>query len=224
MKKFATITLTFLVACATLLSAHSFFANYANAGDPNVSPLSSTTSAPTNSATTEEVLPGYKEGLWQEGKAVFSDIELLDIFTPYARGYRPKQPIAFSHNRHVEVNKIECQYCHSGVTKSPYATIPSVEVCMGCHKVIKTESPEIQKLAKHYKDKTPIEWEPVHHLPEHVFFNHSRHVKAGVGCQKCHGQVQKTNVVEKVSSMKMGFCVSCHRDQGASIDCATCHY
>ena len=171
-----------------------------------------------------DVYEGYKDGLWREGKAVFSDIELLDIFTPYARGYRPEQPIWFSHNIHVEQNGMECQYCHSGVAKSPYATIPPVELCMGCHTNVATESKEIQKLKEYYDTGTPIPWEPVHKLPEHAVFNHARHLKAGVGCHKCHGQVQKTNVVEKVSSLKMGFCVSCHRDQGASIDCATCHY
>lgn len=172
------------------------------------------------SKPTEEEL---SEGLWNEGKAVFSDLKALDIFWKYSRGYRPEQPIKFSHKLHVTQNKIECQYCHSGVNKSPYATIPSVATCMGCHKVIKTESPEIQKLKKHFDDKTPVEWEPVHHLPEHVYFTHERHVKAGVSCQTCHGQVQKMEVVEKMSSLKMGFCVTCHREKGVSIDCAVCH-
>lgn len=169
---------------------------------------------------TEEEL---SQGLWNEGKAVFSDLKVFDIFWKYSRGYKPEQPIKFSHRLHVEQNKIECQYCHSGVNKSPYATIPSVDTCMGCHKVIKTESPEIQKLKKHFDDKTPVQWEPVHHLPEHVYFTHERHVKAGVSCQTCHGQVQKMEVVEKMSSLKMGFCVTCHREKGASIDCAVCH-
>lgn len=162
-------------------------------------------------------------GLWREGKAVFSDLKALDIFWKYSRGYKPEQPIKFSHKLHVEQNKIECQYCHSGVTKSPYATIPSVDTCMGCHKVIKTESPEIKKIKEHFDAGKPIEWEPVHHLPEHVYFTHERHVKAGVSCQSCHGQVQKMETVEKMSSLKMGFCVSCHREKGVSIDCAVCH-
>ena len=169
---------------------------------------------------TQETL---RAGAWRKGKAVFSDILLLDIFYKYSRGYKPEQPIAFNHQIHVEKNGLECQYCHSGVSKSPYATIPSLELCMGCHKVVKTESPEIQKLAKHFEEQTPVEWEPVHNLPEHAYFTHERHIKAGVGCQSCHGQVQKMEVVEKVSSLKMGFCVSCHRDSGVSIDCAVCH-
>jgi hypothetical protein len=165
-----------------------------------------------------------KAGLWREGKAVFSDVEVLDIFWKYSRGYKPIQPINYNHQIHVEKNNMECQYCHSGVAKSPFATMPSVELCMGCHKTVRADTPEIKKLAEHYENKTPVEWEPVNHLPEHVIFTHERHIKAGVGCQNCHGQVQKMDVVEKVSSLKMGFCVSCHRDKGASIDCMICHY
>ena len=166
-------------------------------------------------------------GLWRDGKAVFSDIPLMDLLifrSQYVRGYKPEQPIKYSHKLHVETNGIECQYCHSGVNKSSFATIPSLQTCMGCHAVIKKESPEIQKLAKAWEDKVPVQWEPVNNLPEHVNFNHKRHVKAGVGCQTCHGQVQKMEVVERLSSFKMGFCVSCHRDNGASIDCGVCHY
>lgn len=163
-------------------------------------------------------------GLWRNGKAVFSDVKALDIFWKYARGYRPTQPINYNHQIHVEKNKMECQYCHSGVSKSPFATVPSVELCMGCHKLAMTDKPEIKKLAEYFHKNEPVEWEPVNNLPEHVQFTHERHTKAGVGCQMCHGQIQKMAVVEKGASLKMGFCVSCHRERGASIDCATCHY
>ncbi|MFN8390926.1 MAG: cytochrome c3 family protein [Bdellovibrionota bacterium] len=168
----------------------------------------------------------YKAGLWREGKATDTDWKFLDILwkAPFRRGYRPTQPIAYSHRVHMEKNGMECQYCHSGVTKSNFATVPSVELCMGCHKAVKTESPEIKKLKDYYDKGQPVPWEPVNNLPEHVRFPHKRHLKAGVGCQNCHGQVQKMTVVEKVSSLKMGFCVSCHREKGASIDCSACHY
>ncbi len=167
-----------------------------------------------------------RAGLWRDGLAVFSDIKLLDFFinNQYRRGYQPEQPVHYSHRIHVEQNGIECQYCHSGVAKAPYATVPALEVCMGCHKVVKTDSPEIKKLAEKWKEKKPLEWEPVNNLQEHVQFNHERHVRAGVGCQRCHGQIQKMDVVERVSSLKMGFCISCHREYGASTDCAVCHY
>ena len=170
--------------------------------------------------------PVYKAGLWNEGKAVFSDWKALDFLwgEKYRRGYRPTQPIAYSHKLHIEKNQMECQYCHSGVTKANFATLPSVELCMGCHKTIKTESPEIQKLKEAFDNKQPVHWVSVNNLPEHVRFPHKRHVKAGVSCQNCHGQVQKMAVVERVSSLKMGFCVSCHRENGATTDCSACHY
>lgn len=170
--------------------------------------------------------PVYLSGVWRDGKAVFSDIAITDIFMKpsYRRGYRPEQPIRFNHQRHMEKNQMECQYCHSGVTKSGFATLPSVDLCMGCHKNVKTDSEEIKKLKDYHDRKEPVPWVSVNNLPEHVRFNHKRHLKAGVACQNCHGQVQKMEVVEKVSSLKMGFCVSCHRENGATIDCSACHY
>lgn len=166
-----------------------------------------------------------RAGLWQDGKAVFSDIQLLDLFWgKYARGYKPVQPVNFSHQIHVEKNQMECQYCHSGVAKSPFATVPSLKLCMGCHEHVLAERPEIKKLKTAWDAGVPIEWEPVNNLPEHVNFTHERHVKAGVGCHSCHGQVQKMPVVEKLASFKMGFCVTCHRENGASTDCGVCHY
>lgn len=171
--------------------------------------------------------PERLQGVWNEGKAVFSDWSTLDsifVHEHYVRGYRPEQPIKFSHQQHVEKNKMECQYCHSGVAKTAYPTIPSVESCMGCHKNVKTDSPEIQKLAKLYEEGKPVEWVPVHNLPEHAHFPHERHVKAGIGCQNCHGQLQRMQAAERVSSLKMGWCLTCHREKGASIDCVTCHY
>lgn len=188
--------------------------------------VAGTESSASPASATEYTQEEKEAGLWRGGKAVFSDIKALDILIPeqYSRGYAPKQPVNYSHVLHVEKNNIECQYCHSGVTKSSFATIPALEVCMGCHTNVKQDSEEIKKLKEHWDAGKPIEWEPVNNLPEHVQFNHQRHVKAGVGCQSCHGQVQKMEVVERVSSFKMGFCVSCHRENGASIDCGVCHY
>ena len=83
---------------------------------------------------------------------------------------------------------------------------------------------EIKKVLKYWNEGKPIEWVKVHFMPDYVRFNHKRHVKAGVTCQECHGQVPKMEVVERASTMKMGWCVSCHRERGTSIDCYTCHH
>jgi mono/diheme cytochrome c family protein len=112
-------------------------------------------------------------------------------------GYQPVQPIKFSHELHAGVNQIDCQYCHSGAFKSKNASIPSVNVCMNCHKSVQaTEkyngeiSPEIQKIytAIGYDPNTltydkskekPVEWVRVHNLPDFAYFNHSQHVVVG---------------------------------------------
>jgi len=163
-------------------------------------------------------------GVWRDGKAILWDLEAIDIFAWYPREYQPTQPIAFDHSVHVLKNGMECQYCHSSVTKSSHSNIPSVDLCMGCHTYVMTESEEIKKLKEYHDAQEPIPWILVHHLPEHAQFNHERHIKAGVGCQNCHGQVQQMEEVRKMSGFKMGWCVSCHRENGASIDCAVCHY
>jgi cytochrome c2 len=122
-------------------------------------------------------------------------------------GYNPEQPIWFSHASHVCKNEIDCQYCHSSAGKSKHASIPSVNVCMNCHKGINkgpiTGAKEIAKIyaaigfdtiTKQYipnYDQKPIVWNKVHNLPDHVYFNHSQHVTVGkIDCKQCHGPVQ----------------------------------
>jgi hypothetical protein len=176
---------------------------------------------------------GKETGVWNNGKAALWDLRIIDqwrIFGPEQRdkGYKPEQPINFSHIVHVQKNKMECQYCHWNVAKASFAALPDVESCMGCHNLVngsdEASQKEIGKLKEYYEKKQPIPWVKVHVMPDHYKFNHKRHVKAGVNCQECHGQIPEMPVVERVSSMKMGWCLDCHRHKGASIDCATCHY
>lgn len=143
-----------------------------------------------------------------------------------SQGYKPEQPIKFSHKLHVGQNKIECQYCHSGVEKSRHAVIPSVAVCMNCHKYVQ-QGPNYgtEEIAKIYSysgwdpeksafTKAPkqIEWVKIHNLPDHVYFNHAQHVKVGgVECQTCHGKIEEMEVVEQYAPLSMGWCVNCHR-------------
>jgi hypothetical protein len=90
----------------------------------------------------------------------------------FAKGYAPEQPIPFSHQLHAGTLRMACQYCHSGTEKSRHAGIPSVDLCMGCHKVTKADTPAIQKLAKVAASGEPLPWQRVHTLPDHVFFDH----------------------------------------------------
>jgi hypothetical protein len=177
-------------------------------------------------------LIGEDEGVWNDGQAALWDLNIIDHFHYFgppqrAKGYRPEQPVKFSHVTHVQKNKTECQFCHWNVTKSAYAAIPEMETCMGCHKLVAGQTPEqqaeINKLKEYWDKGEQIPWEKVHVMPDHVKFNHKRHVKAGVGCQECHGQIPEMEVVKRVSSMKMGWCIDCHREKGTSIDCYVCH-
>ena len=176
---------------------------------------------------------GKRAGVWNDGQSALWDLNIIDHFHYFgpverSRGYKPEQPIKFSHVTHVQQNKIECQYCHWTSAKSPYAAIPEVQTCMGCHQLIRGETEEeqteIAKIEEYYNKGEAIPWVKVHVMPDHVKFNHKRHVKAGVGCHECHGQIPEMEVVERVSSMKMGWCLDCHRERGANIDCAVCHH
>jgi hypothetical protein len=143
-----------------------------------------------------------------------------------SQGYAPEQPIKFSHAIHAGQNKIDCQYCHTGVEKSKHAVIPSATVCMNCHKYVQ-EGPqygttEIAKIYEHtgwnpdqgafVKPPKPLEWVKIHNLPDHVYFNHAQHVKVGgIECQTCHGNIQEMEVVQQFAPLSMGWCVNCHR-------------
>ena len=109
----------------------------------------------------------------------------------FVRGYGPAQPIPYSHKLHAGVMKIPCLYCHSGALQSRLAQIPDVARCMNCHQVTKTDSPAIQKLAAIYASGELLKWERIHALPDHVYFDHRPHVKAGILCQTCHGEAQE---------------------------------
>jgi len=143
------------------------------------------------------------------------------------KNYQPDQPIKFSHQLHAGINQIECLYCHSSADKSKHSGIPSVNVCMNCHKEISkgpkygiSEIDKIYDAAGWDKDKQiytgkekPIEWVKIHNLPDHVYFNHQQHVVVGkVACQKCHGEVQNMEKVSQTENLSMGWCINCHRD------------
>ncbi len=129
-----------------------------------------------------------------------------------SQGYAPKQPIAYSHKLHAGEYKINCAYCHTSVYKGKNASIPSANICMNCHGVIKNTSPEIKKLYAAIEKNQPIEWIRVHNLPDHAYFNHAQHTNVGgLACQNCHGEIEKMEVVQQVSPLTMGWCIDCHR-------------
>jgi mono/diheme cytochrome c family protein len=162
----------------------------------------------------------------------------------------PAQPIFFSHLIHAGSYRIDCQYCHTGARRSPAAGLPSVEKCMGCHKIVGAQdNPEIRKIHAYWERREPIPWVRVFKLPEFTFFTHKPHVRAGVACQQCHGPIEQMRVVGALTGpslgndlqnlvglrpaprpLTMGWCVDCHRQQNAvagthaPLDCVACHH
>ena len=159
------------------------------------------------------------------------------------------QPISFPHNVHVQTYKIECQYCHADARRSSSAGLPSVERCLGCHKITAADKPEIKKLAEYGARREPIPWVRVFKLPEFTHFPHKSHVRAGVACQTCHGPIETMTTAQAQTGpsvvndllnvagfrpapppLTMGWCIDCHRAQNATrathapLDCVECHH
>jgi len=135
-----------------------------------------------------------------------------------------EQPVGFSHRTHL-ANEIECVFCHSGVEVSGSAGLPSVTQCMVCHQSTKTEDPEVQRLAAFAKRNEEIPWVRIYSFEKGaaVRFSHKRHVKAGVECSVCHGNVAQAVEMRREILWTMGKCIDCHRSSRASADCLVCH-
>jgi cytochrome c551/c552 len=153
------------------------------------------------------------------------------------QNYQPEQPIYYSHKVHAGTNQISCLYCHGGAWDSKHAGVPSLNVCMNCHAAINEykgeplynangkevdANAEIKKLysytgydpasGKYTEPAKQIEWVKIHNLPDHVYFNHSQHIRAGkVQCQTCHGNITQMNEVKQFAELSMGWCINCHR-------------
>jgi len=145
------------------------------------------------------------------------------------------QPIDFPHNIHVKDNGINCLYCHTYARRSKVAGIPPTSKCIGCHKIIATDKPRIQKLTEFWDKKISPPWKKVHDLPDFVHFTHEIHLKrfvfdpdlpiqrVGEVCGVCHGDITNMTTARKVKPLTMGWCVECHEKNGGPGDCWTCH-
>ena len=160
------------------------------------------------------------------------------------RGFQPEQPVYFPHSVMAGKHEMDCLYCHSQAEKGAQAGIPPVELCMKCHAEGKIQPKDhrgevkesIAKLLEYWEKKEPIPWVKVHDLADFVYFDHSRHLteEAGLECADCHGDVENMDRVERVNSLKMGWCLDCHKEPPpdgapawqktrAPIHCAACH-
>jgi Cytochrome c7 and related cytochrome c/Class III cytochrome C family len=137
----------------------------------------------------------------------------------------PVQPIAFPHKVHL-ARGLTCDVCHAGAATGPVAGLPSVKLCMACHQVIDKDKPEIQKVAAYYRRGEEIPWERVYSYSPaaHLRFNHAPHIRAGVACASCHGDLRQQTTAVRAVDLTMGRCLDCHRERRAPVDCTTCHY
>jgi hypothetical protein len=146
---------------------------------------------------------------------------LLGILVPLALspttvnvGYRPVQPIEYSHELHVNQLGMDCRYCHTTVDKAGFAAIPPTQTCMNCHHAILKDSEKVLPIREAWQTGMPIEWKKVHDLPDYSYFHHGTHINAGVSCVECHGRVDQMDEkgVYTVENLSMGWCIECHRE------------
>ena len=139
------------------------------------------------------------------------------VFTLMRSGWATKQaefveqPVQFSHAHHVGGVGLDCRYCHTSVENSAFAGIPPTNTCMNCHSQLWTNAPILEPVRASFRNNTNLTWIRVNDLPDFVYFNHQIHVKQGVGCITCHGQVDQMPLMYQAKSLLMEWCVDCHR-------------
>src|ERR1700693_2581874 len=150
--------------------------------------------------------------------SVFILAFLLWLFGAWSRsswatqaGVAREQPIPFSHAHHVGDVGLDCRYCHTSVETSSFANVPPTKTCMNCHSQIWSTSPTLEPVRASFRTGTSIQWTRVHDLPDFVYFNHSIHVNKGIGCESCHGRVDRMPLVWQAARLQMSWCLECHR-------------
>lgn len=126
-------------------------------------------------------------------------------------GHQPVQPVPYSHKTHAFDLGMDCRYCHSQVEFSRHAQVPPTKTCLNCHIMIKPDSEKLVLIHNSWDQDIPMRWTRVHNLPDYAYFNHSAHLRAGVGCISCHGDVSQMEIVRQVAPLSMGWCLDCHR-------------
>ncbi len=132
-------------------------------------------------------------------------------------GYRPIQPVAYSHKVHAGDLGMDCRYCHTGVESQAQANVPPTRTCMNCHTMVNADSEKLALVRESFATDRPIEWIRVHNLPDYAYFDHSAHVSVGVGCASCHGRVDQMEVVSLAEPLSMGWCLNCHKNPDPSL-------
>ena len=132
-------------------------------------------------------------------------------------GYRPEQPVPYSHKLHVDDLGLDCRYCHNGVEKSWYSNIPAASTFMNCHSQVLKDDPRLALVRESAETGQPIPWVQIHRVPDYVYFNHSVHVNRGISCVECHGQINQMDEAYHAQPLSMAFCLDCHRNPAAKL-------
>ncbi|MFZ0284345.1 MAG: cytochrome c3 family protein, partial [Terriglobales bacterium] len=137
-------------------------------------------------------------------------------YITYAKVARP-QPVPFSHQHHVAGLGIDCRYCHTSVETSSFAGIPPTKTCMNCHSQIWTGAALLEPVRESFRSGKSLVWTRANDLPDFVYFNHSIHINKGVGCNTCHGPVDRMPLMFNAYSLQMEWCLNCHRDPAKNL-------
>jgi len=124
--------------------------------------------------------------------------------------HAPAQPVPFSHQHHVGRIGIDCRYCHASVADSAFAGLPPTHTCMSCHSQLWRDAPMLDPVRRSLAAGVPLRWIRVYDLPDFVYFDHSVHVRQGIGCTTCHGPVGEMPLTRKVADLSMRWCLNCH--------------
>jgi hypothetical protein len=141
--------------------------------------------------------------IWYYGSPKYTDV-----------GYRPVQPVPYSHKLHAGELGIDCRYCHASVEVSSVANVPPTQTCMNCHTLVKRDSPLLEPIRTSATTGKPMQWVRVHEMPDYAYFTHRAHVAAGIGCVTCHGRIDQMDVVTQSQPLSMSWCLDCHRNPG----------
>ena len=145
-------------------------------------------------------------GIWYYGSPWYTDV-----------GYRPKQPVPYSHKLHVGELGLDCRYCHASVEVSAVANVPPTKACMNCHATVKRDSALLEPIRDSATSGRPMRWTRVHQLPDYAYFEHRSHIRAGVACVTCHGRIDQMEVVTLSKPLSMHWCLDCHRNPAPNL-------
>ena len=172
--------------------------------------------------TTAPLLPGQSTAVFTPARPTLAGA----VYDFFAVTRDPEQPLEFPHDIHAGKGIACTDYCHEAVSTGPEAGLPSVRTCLICHSTIATERPRIRELTAMSERGEDFVWQRVYGYPHtaHVRFNHAPHIRAEVQCSTCHGDIAAGTVAQRNVDLTMGFCVNCHNERKASIDCLACHF